>query len=92
MIIGCGTRLTQTLQQNQICCLGQHAGEHDTGIITDTLDRGAFCRGMAKSDRTTDTQCEKVERSNHERRWFRQDEAADLVDESSLAQIIEAWR
>lgn len=38
---------------------------------------------------------EKVEwreRRNRERRWFLQSEAAELVDEGSVPQIIEAWR
>ncbi len=32
------------------------------------------------------------ETAERQRQWFRQDEAAELVDEGALAQIIEGWR
>jgi hypothetical protein len=32
------------------------------------------------------------EKSERERMWFRAEEAAELVDEGGLAQIIEEWR
>jgi hypothetical protein len=32
------------------------------------------------------------EKDERQRAWFRQDEAAELVDEGGLAQIIDEWR
>jgi ADP-ribose pyrophosphatase YjhB (NUDIX family) len=42
--------------------------------------------------RVTLEKVEWRERGKRERHWFLQDEAAELVDEGSLAQIIEGWR